>query len=127
MSWQKSNVFLAARARASPDGDEEDAGLAATLAAQGQHLELQLARLVVRLGCTKAGTGDSGSLFGSMAVLLYSLQPILHPDQPFFPKRAEILSIVMEELLRRNESDDAGFFRFYMSILVEERRGARRD
>ena len=76
-----------------------------------------MARLACQLGCTK--TGEAGGSFLSMAVLLYELQPLVHPDQPF-RARQEILSIVMEEVLRRNlshEGDEreAGFFRLTLN------------
>ena len=84
-----------------------------------QQMELQLARLTCKLGCSK----EHVQLFHRALLLFWKTYDKLRPELQFERKFA-VLHIMFEELLRRNVHGHRSnaFFRIYLSVLHEQRR-----
>ena len=82
-------------------------------------MEVQLARLTCRLGCSK----EHVQLFHKALLLFWKTYDKLRPELQFERKFA-VLHIMFEELLRRNVHGHRSnaFFRIYLSVLHEQRR-----
>jgi hypothetical protein len=84
-----------------------------------RQMEVQLARLTCRLGCSK----EHVQLFHKALLLFWKTYDKLRPELQFERKFA-VLHIMFEELLRRNVHGHRSnaFFRIYLSVLHEQRR-----
>jgi len=82
-------------------------------------LELQLARLTCKLGCSK----EHAHLFHKALLLFWKTYSYLRPELKFEDK-FEVLHVMFEELLRRNVHGHRSnaFFKIYLKELHERRR-----